>query len=690
MSTERVRNLGVVAHIDAGKTTVTERILFFAGVEHKIGEVDHGTTVMDWMEEERERGITITAAATTIPWRDHALHLIDTPGHVDFTLEVERCMRVLDGAVLVIDAVAGVQAQSETVWRQMKRHQVPAIAFVNKCDRPGADFLAASASLRKRLEAPSLPLQYPLYDGGELRGVVDLLTRTALEFSTEPGAGDLAPREVPLPDSVADEVGVLRAELVDTLAEEDDELLQAVLDEREPPVEALKAALRKRTIAGELVPVFCGAALRNVGVQPLIDAVVDYLPSPLDVPSVVGTNPKTGEPLERACDVEAPLAALAFKLQADTHGDVTFVRIYSGRLKQGDQIWNPRARKKERAQRILKVHADSREALDEALPGDIVALTGLKFTATGDTLCHVAQPVLLEALAFPEPVISMMVEPKSTVDRDKLRQALARLSHEDPSLHQREDEDTGQWMVSGMGELHLEVALHRLASDFNVIANMGKPRVAYRESARTAGRGAARVERSLGGKDVFGAVDLELAPHAAEPGAPAVRIDWSDDCAIPTAFRAALAESLELGAQVGPRFGYPLVAARITVLASASNPRVDAEVAFVQAGTLALRHAMQEATVDLLEPVMRFEIQTPEEFTSGIIADLNARRAEVSGLGVEETLRTVSGTVPLAHMFGYATAARSLSQGRASFSMEPAGFRVVPEDELAARGLVWD
>ncbi len=690
MQIEQVRNLGIVAHIDAGKTTVTERVLFFAGVEHKIGEVDHGTTVMDWMEEERERGITITAAATTIPWRGHSLHLIDTPGHVDFTIEVERCMRVLDGAVLVIDAVAGVQAQSETVWRQMKRHQVPAVAFVNKCDRPGADYLAACASLKQRLEASPLPVQYPLYRGGDLRGVVDLLTRRAWEFSPHPASAGAEPREVPLPEDLADEVDVLRAELVDTLAEEDDELIQAVLEEREPRLEVLVAALRARTITGDLVPVLCGAALRNVGVQPLMDAIVDYLPSPFDVPPVIGIQPRTGEEVERACDRAAPFAALAFKLQADAHGDLVFVRTYSGVLSPGDQLWNPRARKKERAQRVLRLHADSRQALDGAPPGEIVALTGLKFTATGDTLCSIAEPVLLEALAFPEPVIAMIVEPVSTVDRDKLRQALGRLAHEDPSLHQREDEDTGQWLVSGMGELHLEVALHRLASEFKIEVNMGRPRVAYRESARTPGRGTARVERTLGGKDVFGAVELELAPRETELGGLAVRIDWADGCQVPVAFRDAVAEAIELGALVGPRFGYPLVSASVTVLGGESNPRIDAEVAFVQAATLALRRAMQEAQVDLLEPVMCFEIRTPPEFTSGIIADLNARRAEVSGLGVEELLRTVCGTVPLAQMFGYATAVRSLSQGRASFSMEPAGFRAVPEEELVARGLVWE
>ena len=689
MPLERIRNLGVVAHIDAGKTTVTERILFFSGVEHRIGEVDDGTTVMDWMVEERERGITITAAATTIPWRGHSLHLIDTPGHVDFTIEVERCMRVLDGAVFVIDAVAGVQAQSETVWRQMKRHRVPAVVFVNKCDRPGADFLAASASLRDRIDAPSIPIQYPLYVDGSLVGVVDLLTRRAFEFPANPTVGDSEPREIPPPEGIADEMGVLRSELVDALAEEDEDLLQAVLEDGDPPIAALQAALRRRTLEGTLVPVLCGAALRNVGIQPLMDAVVDYLPSPHDVPPVIGTNPKSGEGIERPCDESAPAAALAFKLQTDTHGDLTFVRVYSGTISHGDQLWNPRVRKKERIQRVLRIHADSRQALERAGPGEIVALTGLKHTGTGDTLCHVAKPVLLEALAFPEPVISMMVEPRSTVDRDKLRQALARLAHEDPSFRESEDTDTGQWRVSGMGELHLEVALHRLKADFKVEANMGQPRVAYRESARISGRGSGKMERTLGGKDVFGAVELELAPGRGG-AAHSFEVEWAPGCPVPEPFRPTVEEALVLGAQVGPRFGYPLTSARVTVTGGESNPRIDAEIAFVMAATTALRHAMQEAEVDLLEPVMRFEIQTPEEFTSSIIADLNSRRAEVGGLGVEDQLQKIVGLVPLAQMFGYATAVRSLSQGRASFTMEPAGFRVVPEDELVARGLVWD
>jgi elongation factor G len=682
--TERLRNIGVVAHIDAGKTTVSERMLFFAGVEHKLGEVDEGTTTMDWMPEERERGITITAAATTIPWRGHSINLIDTPGHVDFTIEVERSLRVLDGAVLVLDAVAGVQAQSETVWRQMRRHHVPAICFVNKCDRAGADFLAAVASLETRLGARGVPVQYPLYEpGGGLRGVVDLLTLEAFEFPADASGPPVARA---LPAALADEVGVLRAELVDTLAEKDDELLACVLEERAPRVEALRAALRARTLSGELLPVLCGAALRNIGVQPVMDAVIDYLPSPADLPPVPGRVPDSGRRIELAAEPGAPLCALVFKVHADRHGELFYLRVYSGSLETGQQLYNPRTQKTERIARLLRMHADARIAIEVAGPGEVVAVTGLKWSGTGDTLCTRAEPIQLEGLVFPEPVISLVLEPRSTGDRDKLRVALERMIREDPSFHAREDEDTGQWLVAGMGELHLEVILHRLKGEYGLEAATGAPRVAYRETVREAGRGSARVDKVLGGKQVFGAVELELLPSTSTPG---VALEWASECPVPLAFRAAIAEALLLSTQVGPRLGYPLVNALVRITGGESRPRLDAELGFVQAATAALRQAMANAQVDLQEPVMAFEIETPADFTSGIIADLNSRRAEVGGLTATGTLRTIVGRVPLARMFGYSTAVRSLSQGRASFSMQPAGFCLVPEADLAERGLSW-
>ena len=683
-SLTRTRNLGIVAHIDAGKTTVSERMLFHSGVEHRIGRVDEGTTVLDWMEEERERGITITAAATTVPWRDCRINLIDTPGHVDFTVEVERCLRVLDGTVLVIDAVAGVQAQSETVWRQMRRHGVPAVCFVNKCDRAGADFLAAVGSLRRRLGATALPIQYPVFEDDQLVGVCDLLRQVVLTF---PEVG--APIEGPVPERLVDEVGVLRSELLDGLGDEDEEVLACLLEDREPPLELLTAALRRRTIATTLVPVLCGAALRNVGVQPVLDAVCDYLPSPADLAPTRAERPGSEEVVELPHDAKGPTAALAFKLHADAHGDLTFVRVYSGTLTPGMRLLNPRGNRKERISRVLRMHADTRQAVDSAGPGDIVALTGLKWTGTGDTLCEIEEPLLLEPLQFPEPVISMVVEPHSTADRDKLRLGLQRLAHEDPSFHQREDEATGQWTIAGMGELHLEVCRHRLESEYKVEASIGTPRVAYRESVRTTGRGSARVEHVFGGQEAFGAVELEIQP--SEPGDTigGACVLWSESCLVPEAFRPALEESLLLSALVGPSFGFPLVDARIQVTGGESRPPLDSEVAFVQAANHALKAALDDATVELIEPVMAFEIETPASFSSGIIADLNARRAEVTGVESDGDLRTISGRVPLAQMFGYSTAVRSLSQGRAACSLQPSGFRPVPPDELESRGLTW-
>ncbi|MCK6448085.1 MAG: elongation factor G [Planctomycetes bacterium] len=684
MDIGRLRNLGVVAHIDAGKTTVSERILYFCGVEHRIGEVDDGTAVMDWMPEERERGISITAAATTVAWREHALNLIDTPGHVDFTIEVERSLRVLDGAVLVIDAVAGVQAQSETVWRQMRRHHVPAIAFVNKCDRAGADFMMALESLRRRLGAHPVALQYPIYREQKLVGVVDVLRRRAIEFDEDPS---IAPKEREVPAELADEIGVLRSDLFDALADGDEEILGAVLESRDVPLERARAALRRATIEARILPVLAGAAFKNVGIQPLLDAIVDYLPSPLDVPPIGGKHPESGASETRAPDVKARTAALAFKLHAEAHGDMTFVRIYSGVLMPGEQLLNPRTKKLERIARVLRLHADHRTQVETAGPGDIVGVQGLKFTTTGDTLCDPGAPIVLERLVYPEPVITMVLEPASTAERAKLGAALKHLAHEDPSFHQREDEATGQWIVSGMGELHLEVMLHRLASEFRVEARMGKPRVAYREAVRTRGFGQGRVERVLGGREVFGAVDVALEP--ADDLETTVDVVFEADCKVPSAWRAAVKESIVLAAHAGPRFGFPLVQARVRLSGGESRPKTDSEVGFLQAANLALKAALESAAVDLLEPVMSFEIHVPSEFSSGVLADLNSRHAEVSSVQAVGNDRVLIGRVPLYAMFGYSTVVRSLSQGRAGHSLQPAGFAKVPDAELAARGLVW-
>ena len=694
---DRMRNLGIVAHIDAGKTTVSERILFYTGVESRMGEVHEGTATMDYLAEERARGITITAAATTVPWRGHALHLIDTPGHVDFTVEVERCMRVLDGAVLVLNGVAGVQAQTETVWRQMKRHNVRALAFVNQLDRPGADFLRCVGDLKKRLGLRAVPVQYPLISGRARRTLVDLLTRQALEFPEEDQGRN--PRTIPIPSEVEDEVAVLRAELVDALAEEDEAVLAAVVEEREPPLAALRAALRARVRAGTLVPVLGGAALRNVGIQPMLDAVVDYLPSPAEVGSVRGVHALTGAAQERAPDARGPACALCFKLVADANEDLLFARVYSGTLKPGMKLYNPRVKRMERIARVLRMHADQKTALAEAVPGEIVALTGCKLSATGDTLCEHDEPILLERPTFPEPVLTRVIEPRSSADRDKLRLALERLAFEDPTFTVRQDEDTGQWLVAGMGELHLEIKEHRLEQDFHLAVNGGKPRVAYREALVGAARAAGRVDRVLGGVHVFGAVELELAPPEVKDGldgargvgvpvAP-VQVEWEPACPVPPDFRAAVTEGLLLEAGSGPRFGFPLSGARIRVTGGESRPGLDNEPGFVQAASHALKNALATVEVALLEPLMDFEIGAPSEAMSAILGDLNAKGAEIRELSAEGEWRTVTGCVPLFHVFGYATTLRSLSQGRASFALTPAGFRRVPEAELGARGLAW-
>jgi elongation factor G len=684
MSLERLRNIGIVAHIDAGKTTVSERILYYSGVERRMGEVHEGSTVMDWMEEERERGITITAAATTVPWRSHTLNLIDTPGHVDFTVEVERCMRVLDGAVLVVNGVAGVQAQSETVWRQMLRHHVRSIAFVNQMDRPGADFLLAVESLRERLGIEALPIQFPLGSERGLRAVVDLLANEALEFPEATLGRD--PQRGAVPASVADEVGVLRAELLERLAEEDEECLRGVVEGLEIPLEVLRRALRRAVLRGAVLPVLCGAALRNVGIQPLLDAVVDYLPSPLEVPPVRGFDPSTQAPVERAPDPAGPVCALAFKWVADPNEDLLYARVYAGRVRPGDKLFNPRVRRMERIARVLRMHANTRHALAEAGPGEIVALTGCKLTATGDTLCEHDAPIVLERLAFPDPVISQVVEPRSSADRDRLRQALERLSFEDPSFHVREDEETGQWLVQGMGELHLEIKEHRLQREFGLEVKIGAPRVAYREAPLGSGRGAGRVDRVLGGTRIFGAVEVEVR---SRPDGSPQPIHWSEECPIPDRLRPAVESALEVESRVGPRFGFPLTALEVEVVGGETHPERDSEIGFTQAASAALREAVSKAGVALLEPVMAFEIEAPAEYMSGILGELNSKHADIREVSADGTSRRVAGSVPLFHMFGYATTLRSLSQGRASFSLAPAGFRPVPEGELGARGLVW-
>jgi elongation factor G len=676
-----LRNVGIVAHIDAGKTTVSERLLYFSGVEHRLGEVDEGTAVMDWMAEERERGITIVAAATQIPWRSARINLIDTPGHIDFGIEVERCLRVLDGGVLVLDAVAGVQAQTETVWRQIAGYRVPALCFVNKCDRPGAHFLAAVGSLEARLGVRAVPIAYPWYREGRLAGVVDLLEPQLLIFpEPRPGAPPPKPERLSLPADVADECLVLRSELADRLGVPDTS-----------PRAALLAPLRRATLAGELVPALCGAALRGIGIQPLLDGIVDLLPSPEELPPLAGVDPATGAPVERHRSESAPLAALVFKLQAEEHGDLAWMRVYAGGFRAGEAVFHPRSGRMERIQRIVRMHAQTRTAVESVSAGDIVAVIGCKHCRTGDTLCARDAPLLLEALEIPAPVIALVVEPRATAQREKLRLALGRLTREDPTLQAKEDESTGQWLIQGMGELHLEVAVHRLEREHALALSTGKPRVAFREAAREAGAGASTIERHLGGKDVFGSVELFLRPAAPADarGLRPVRVEFAPDCGVPEAMRAVVAQALVDGSRTGPRFGFPLADTDLLVTGGASRSGHDSEVAFAQAAAQALRQAQSGLAVDVLEPLMRLEVATPSEFTSPIVADLRSRGANIESIDASGPQTRIVGRVPLAEMFGYSTAVRSHSQGRASFSLQPAGFQRVREEDLAARGLSW-
>ncbi len=655
-----------------------------------MGEVHEGTAVMDWMEEERTRGITISAAATTVPWKDVSINLIDTPGHVDFTIEVERCMRVLDGAILVLDGTAGLQAQSETVWRQIKRHSVPYLVFVNQHDRAGSDYLRCIDELKSQLEEPALAIQYPLGEEREFRAVVDLIEHRAYEFRAEDRGS--SPREIPIPADVADEVAVLRAELVETLAEEDEELLGIVGEDGEPSVTSLRRALRDRVLAGTLVPVLCGAALRNVGIQLLMDAVRLYLPAPEDAPPLLARrvdSPNSSEspellPVSRAAD--APVVALVFKLQADRNEDLVFVRIYGGTIRPGQDLYNPRTQKTGRVARVLRMHADERKPLEFATSGDVVAISGVGGIATGDTLCEKGTELLLERLEFPDAVLAQVVEPLTGADRDDLRVALDRLALEDPSFSVREESETGQWLISGMGELHLEIIQHRIERDFRIPIRVGQPRVAYREAVSAPGTGELEVERKLGGAPYTGRIRLELS--GAEEGQSST-VEWSPECQLPEAFRPAIEEALLDAASSGPRFGFPLVRARIRILGSGKARSSDTELGYAQAAAGALRLAAEQATIELLEPVMAFDISAPAEFMGGILAELNSKRADIREVLSDGNMRTVVGRVPLASMFGYSTVLRSLSQGRASFGLLPDGFRAVPEAEMESRGLVW-
>jgi elongation factor G len=674
---EHVRNIGIMAHIDAGKTTTTERILYYTGRTHKMGEVDEGAAVMDWMAQEQERGITITSAATTAFWRDFRINLIDTPGHVDFTVEVERSLRVLDGAIALFDAVAGVQPQSETVWRQADHYRVPRIAFINKMDRVGADFFASVQSMVERLGAHPVPLQLPLGREEHFRGVVDLVEMRALTWEGELG---MRIEVSDVPAELREQAEEYHHQLIDAIAERDEELLETyLLDEASVTPEMIRRALRTATLNAAVTPVLCGSAFKNKGVQTLLDAVCDYLPSPLDVPPVHGVDPRTGKELSRRPALDEPFSALAFKVMSDPYvGKLTYFRVYSGTVKAGERVMNVSNGKTERISRLLQMHANHREERDEIGAGDIVAAVGLKWTTTGDTLAVDSAPIQLESITFPDPVISVAIEPKTKSDQDKLSQALQRLAEEDPTFQVRSDEETGQTLIWGMGELHLEIIVDRLVREFSVDANVGRPQVAYRE---TIGKRVERVEgrfvRQTGGRGQYGVVVVNMEP--AGPGDGYEFIDKIVGGKIPKEYIPAADLGIQEAMESGALAGFPVVDVRVELVDGSYHEVDSSEMAFKVAGSMAFRSAMQRANPKLLEPVMAVEVVTPEAYLGDVMGDINSRRGRVEGLEPRGNAQAIRARVPLATMFGYATDLRSTTQGRATFTMQFDRYEEVPE-----------
>ena len=674
----RTRNIGIMAHIDAGKTTTTERILYYTGKTYKLGEVHEGSAVMDWMVQEQERGITITSAATTCMWKDHWINIIDTPGHVDFTVEVERSLRVLDGAVAVFDAVAGVEPQTETVWRQADRYRVPRICFINKMDRIGADFNMTVSMIRERLGGHPLPVQIPWGRESDFHGVIDLVEMKGRYWTSEKGE-DWEDREIP--DDLKEEADHWRHELYEALAEFDEEVMEAYVHGGDPSSEHLRLALRKATLAGEATPVLCGSAFKNKGVQPLLDSIIHYLPSPLDVPPVTGENPKKHETVERRSDDSEPFSALAFKIMSDPHvGRLTYLRVYSGILRSGGAMLNSSRDRKERAGRLLQMHANHREDRDAMFTGEIVAVVGLKHTYTGDTLCVPEHPIRLEAPTFAQPVISMAIEPKTKADQDKLGTGLQRLSEEDPTFSVRSEQETGQTIISGMGELHLEVLVDRLMREFKVDANVGKPQVAYRETVRKpVEKVVLRYVKQTGGKGQFAHVVIDVEPTG--PGGGYEFVNKITGGKIPSEYIPAVDQGIQEAMTSGVLAGYPLVDLRV-ILQDGSYHDVDSsEMAFKIAGSMVLKEAARKAQPVLLEPVMEFEVVTPEEYLGDVLGDLSGRRGRIEHMDQRGNARVARVQVPLAEMFGYATDLRSRTQGRATQSpMQLHSYQEVPRN----------
>jgi elongation factor G len=668
-----------MAHIDAGKTTTTERILYYTGRTYKMGEVHEGAAVMDWMEQEQERGITITSAATTADWKDHRINIIDTPGHVDFTVEVERSLRVLDGAIALFDSVAGVEPQSETVWRQADKYHVPRIAYINKMDRIGADFDRGVQTMIDRLGAHPVPIQLPIGAESEFRGIVDLVENNAIIYKDELGKEQ---EVIDIPAEIADEAAAAREHLLEEISHYDDELLEMILEEVEIPVARLKAAIRKATLQIRLTPVLCGSSFKNKGVQPLLDAVIDYLPSPLDVPPVEGLEPDKssdngGSPAHRDASDDDPFSALAFKIMADPYvGKLTYFRVYSGRLEAGARVLNVSTGRTERIGRILMMHANDREEVKEVFAGDIAAAVGIKQVATGDTLAAPDRPIKLETIVFPEPVIKVAIEPKTKADQEKMSVALGRLAEEDPTFQVRTNEETGQTEISGMGELHLEVLVDRMMREFKVEANVGRPQVSYRETIRgTAQKVEGKFVRQTGGAGQYGIVYIDVEPA---PGEGFDFVNKIKGGSIPTEFIPAVEKGVEEALDNGPRAGYPMVDVRVTLTDGKYHETDSSEIAFKVAGSLALKAAVSRAKPVLLEPVFAVEVVTPEEFMGDVIGDLNRRRGQVNGMEQRGNAQVVTGHVPLAEMFGYATDLRSNTQGRATYTMQFERYDEVP------------
>jgi elongation factor G len=673
---ERTRNIGIMAHIDAGKTTTTERVLYYTGVSHRMGEVHDGAATMDWMEQERERGITITAAATTCFWRDHRINIIDTPGHVDFTIEVERSLRVLDGAVAVFDSVQGVEPQSETVWRQADKYRVPRIAFMNKMDRIGADFYAGVKSIVDRLGANPVPIQLPIGREAEFRGSVDLVTMKAFLYDDESLGAKYKIEDVPA--DMLELAKSYRERMIEAAAEHDERVLERYLNGESLTEEEIMRAIRAGTIAMKLTPVLCGSAFKNKGVQQLLDGVVDYLPSPLDIPPVMGVDPATGKEVKRQVSDDEPFAALAFKIMTDPFaGQLTYFRVYSGTLKTGTSVYNITKDTKERVGRLLKMHANKREDIDIVYAGDIAAAVGLKGATTGDTLCEEKKPVLLEVMKFPEPVIAMAIEPKTKQDQEKLGFSLQKLAQEDPSFRVHTDEETAQTIIAGMGELHLEIIVDRLLREFKVEANVGKPEVAYRETIRGAAEAEAKYIKQTGGRGQYGHVVLTVEP--SEPGVGFEFVNKIVGGAIPKEYIPAIEKGVKERMESGVLAGYPVRDVRVTVIDGSYHDVDSNEMAFKIAGSMGFSDACKKAHPVLLEPIMKVEVLVPQEFMGDVIGNLNGRRGKVHGIKVRAGSQAIEAAVPLSEMFGYATDLRSRTQGRATYSMEFERYEVVPK-----------